>query len=281
MVCTSEKCLKAALYVILIYNLLWGLAPFKYNSATRSFESSVLCLFYCGCIACGHTLVYSVYLFPGYSDTTGLYLILGIVSVITIILVYYIQGKYCNRLIDHVNMSLNLSIKLNRLLVDQNVNYLKLMFKLFIMGLFTIFICIASIGKLHAIWILTNDNNSFTYSSITLTSRVFGYIIHTIIINTFYAALCISKYYFEVINFKLKRVMNTAQQEKIRNVRQKKYLKMKIFCDLSDEVDKLGQLHSSLLENVLSLNNTFGFQLILELNYFFILFIHQVLVLYY
>lgn len=194
-------------------------------------------------------------------------------SMTTICLTLFVQIVHSHKIVPFLNDAIHFLYAFNKFIDRHKVNYLSPIFAIiFKIGVVNLTAQYACIGGINAI--LTQVTGKKDYFVIFMVSV--AYTLQSMIPNIFYGSLLAIAFYLKQINDKIDDIVVQAQW--ISNVNEKKYMKEKRYCDLSDRLDEITAYHSRLIELTIRLNKLCSFQILLSITNFFGLLLIEVII---
>lgn len=250
---------KYVLKIMLLLLQLCGFWPYTFENTTQTFKLNVIFLIMpmiiFTTIGLSNYVLMKHYTQSSKSFSKYLYAnntsyIIGnlfmIIWTIIFILTYVVQYlNYNNRKILITNgYKLFQKFYFNFLFKKTNRSYLKLILN-WIFKLILNFVLIYL--KLNMFFQMLDEQNNILYNCLIFFAGLIPFLITIIIPNFFYFCLLVIYHLFKLINMEIIKIMNEAKINKI-NKRNKIFSQMIKYCELSDNLDKLANLHSELCD---------------------------------
>lgn len=191
----------------------------------------------------------------------------------TICLTLVVQIMHSHKIVQFLNDAIHFLYNFNKFIDRHRVNYLSsifaIIFKIIVVNLTAQYACIDGINT-----ILTQVTGKKDYFAIFILSV--AYTLQSMIPNIFYGSLLGVLFYLEQINAQIDDIVMKAKWAS--NADENKYMKERVYCELSDRLDEIITYHSRLIELTIRLNRLCSFQILLSITNFFGLLLIEVIV---
>lgn len=185
-------------------------------------------------------------------------------SMTTICLTLTVQIMHSHKIVQYLNDAIHFLFNFNKFIDRHRVNYLSsilaIIFKVIVVNLTAQYACIDGVNS-----ILTQVTGKKDYFAIFMVSV--AYTLQSMIPNIFYGSLLAISFYLERIKDNIDDIVEQAKWAS--NVDENKYMKEKIYCELSDRLDEITTYHSRLIVLTHRLNTLCSFQILLSITNFF------------
>lgn len=261
----QEKLFIFLLKFVYGFIMIFGLCPFRFDFEEKRFKTSMLMQLYS---------VFVVISFSYFYPTSGITVVSALnplvaitffnLSMTTICLTLFIQILHVNKIVRFLNDAIHFLYNFNKFIDRQKVNYLSsifaIIFKIVVVNLTAQYACIDGVSS-----ILTKMTGKKNYFAIFMVSV--AYTLQSMIPNIFYGALLAVSFYLKQINEKIDEIV--IQAKRMSGADDNKYLKEKVYCELSDRLDEMTTYHSRLIELTIRMNGLCSFQILLSITNFF------------
>lgn len=243
-----------------------GLCPLIFDFEKKIFKTSIIMQIYSAFVVISFSYFYPT---SGISIVSALNPLVAItffnLSMTTICLTLFVQIMQSHKIVPFLNDAIHFLHAFNKFIDRHKVNYLSPIFAIiFKVGVVNLTAQCACIGGINAI--LTQVTGKKDYFAIFMMSV--AYTLQSMIPNIFYGSLLAISFYLKQINDKIDDIVVQAKWAS-SNVDEKKYMKEKVYCDLSDRLDEITSYHSRLIELTIRLNKLCSFQILLSITNFF------------
>lgn len=271
----QERLFIFLLKYVYVFVSVFGLCPFLFDFDRRRFKTSTVMQLYSTFVVISFSYFYPT---SGISVVSALNPLVAItffnLSMTTICLTLAVQIMHSHKIVQFLNDAIEFLYHFNKFIDRHKVNYLSsifaIIFKIGVVNLTAQYACIDGINT-----ILTQVTGKKDYFAIFMVSV--AYTLQSMVPNIFYGSLLGVSFYLERINDKIEDIVEQANWAS--NVDENRYMKEKVFCELSDRLDEITTYHSRLIELMIRLNKLFSFQILLSItNFFGILLIEVIIV---
>lgn len=272
----QERLFVFLLKYVYVFVSLFGLCPFVFDFEKKIFKTSTVMQLYSTSVVLSFSYFYPT---SGISVISALNPLVAItffnLSMTTICLTFAVQIVHSHKIVQFLNDAIQFLYNFNKFIDRHSVDYLSsivaIILKIGVVNVTAQYACIDGVNT-----ILTHVTGKRDYFAIFMLSV--AYTLQSMIPNIFYGSLLTASFYLKQINGKIDDIVEQAIRAGNVDVDGNKYVKEKVYCELSDRLDEITIYHSRLIELTVRLNKLCSFQLLLSITNFFGLFLIQVIV---